>query len=161
MKAITKSALILTAISGISSVMLGLTALAAEKAYEEYIDTSAMRATRAVKLIEETTADVLTFNNTYNYTYNLNRVNGKFCSIKGNGGYTGNYKNCQVTLESNNGNRSVAASQPSNANNTTVSATCSVPSGTVETGEYVFIIYKGTENTSAYLNRAVVDVTRK
>lgn len=161
MKAITKSALFLTVISGISSVMLGLTALAAEKSYDDYMDTNALRASRAVKQITETTANVLRFSNSYNYTSNLNEVNGTDCSITGNLGYKGNYKHCRVELENPNGDREIGISDSDAANDTTVYASCVAPADPVSTGTYVFIIYKGTESSAAYLNRAIVTVNKK
>lgn len=159
MKAITKSALFLTAISGISSVMLGLTALAAENSYVSYIDTQALRASTDIITEYETTSNVLTFNNTYDYRYCIDRVNGKTCSITGGTGYTGNYKNCQLTLKNDRGQTRTGSSLHGKANDKIVSATSALPSGTISSGEYVFIVYEGTENSSDFLNIAFVEVT--
>lgn len=161
MKAVTKSALFLTAISGISSVMLGLTALAAESSHMKYINMQELRASSDINQEYETTADVLTFNNTYNYTYCVDRVNGKTGSITGSRGYTGNYKNCSVMLTNKSGQTRSGYSSDSDANNTTVSATSAIPSGTVKKGEYVFIVYEGTESFADYLTRAYVEVSLK
>ncbi len=167
MKALVKSMFYLAAVVCVLSAILGMASFAAEESsvrstnggdHNGSASSVPMYGSGKIEQTIEKSSDVLSYCNTYDGKHCLEMVNGKDCSITGYQGYTGNFKYCQVELTSMTGQRCVMSSAFDKGNDETVSVTCPVPSGKIDQGSYLLLMYLGTEPSSELLEKTNVVV---